>query len=129
MNEVYTPTKASCQPNCFTKNPELFLCGPISGCICKEGFIRNIRRICIPKEHCPNALNFSERHCPKNEAFGDGAACQVTCQTRELAKRIRCVNSVGCRCMNNLIRDSYTGLCMSRSACPSEYCITRKKLN
>ena len=43
----------------------------------------------------------------------------MTCQTRELAKRIRCISATGCHCKDNYIRDSYTGICMPWNTCPS----------
>lgn len=57
-NEIFSATKASCQPSCFTRKfSGSRNCQVSSGCVCREGFIRDVKfGDCIPVEKCPSKL-------------------------------------------------------------------------
>lgn len=64
-NEHYTEENSVCQASCFTIN-ESKDCFPVSGCICNDGFVRDVRNgECIRIEKCPSIT----QSCPTQFTF------------------------------------------------------------
>ena len=52
-NEIHSKSEAGCQENCYTQNLGKICNIKMSGCICKEGYIRSsITNQCILKTSC-----------------------------------------------------------------------------
>lgn len=94
--------------------------------------IRNINNgKCIPIDTCHIQLvveqkNLSANICDENEHFSEmNAGCQLSCYTYfNDARNERChsevVDSAGCVCNENYVRDTKTGKCIEISKCASK---------
>lgn len=93
--------------------PEFVPCDmacPFKGCQCKEGFLKNHRRICVPIDEC------SIRDCGENQRFEEcGTACPKVCgQPPTPAVCIEeCVKD--CFCIPGFIL--HEGQCISEEEC------------
>ena len=53
-NEVFSETKAACQPSCFTRKfTGSGKCPVLAGCVCRKGFVLDVT-FGIPVEKCPS---------------------------------------------------------------------------
>jgi Trypsin Inhibitor like cysteine rich domain len=56
-NEVFSKTETNCQPSCHTRKSNENKKCKASGCICKEGFVRDVKYgECIAISKCPSNL-------------------------------------------------------------------------
>lgn len=122
-NEVYSICGGigKCQKNCMTRNlpiDKTCVCEP--GCLCRPGFIRDYRFICIPNNHCPKVqLPVGSKICPANEVYSDCmAGCQKTCNTLDVIFKCKCVK--GCVCNEGYVRHDITNLCVLEDKCKSK---------
>lgn len=55
-NEIFSKTNAGCQPSCYNhKFKENKNYRAASGCVCREGFVRDVKYgECVPVEKCPS---------------------------------------------------------------------------
>ncbi|XP_045764412.1 zonadhesin-like isoform X3 [Maniola jurtina] len=88
-----------------------------SGCLCKEGYLRDENGICIPAAQCPKL-------CGKNEI--PTSCLESVCERRncsEIGKPYSCVRmdtsfcTSGCLCKEGYLRDD-NGVCVRISQCP-----------
>ncbi|XP_077291695.1 zonadhesin-like [Arctopsyche grandis] len=101
-NEVYSECgNNGCQNTCA--NPDIAavcraICTP--GCICKEGYLRNTKKVCVPAVECDT--------CKPNEIFDlcGNTGCVNTCAVPDLQSRClpeRCI--AGCICRPGYLRN------------------------
>jgi hypothetical protein len=114
-NEEYNECGSACQENC-THIPEFCTFQCISGCFCKQGFVRDIdnKSKCIPRSECP---------CRTNEFFNPcGSACPDTCTARSQSCTKQCVP--GCFCNDGFVRlSNMSGSpCVPQSECTNTLC-------
>lgn len=119
-NEVFSNCFISeCQNSCI--NPNLFdecseSCTP--GCVCIEGYVRDLDGRCIRLDQCPR--------CPKpHENYSDcGTACELTCDAPSVEFCTeQCV--AGCFCDEGYIRDRNND-CILPEDCPPVICPPRE---
>ncbi|KAL0840528.1 hypothetical protein ABMA28_015747 [Loxostege sticticalis] len=130
-NEVYDECDAPCPGRSCDVDPRLVRCKAppkpgdeecIKGCRCKDGFARNKKGQCIPREKCPP----KQPVCGKNEVYDEcdapcpGRTCDVDpalvlCKTAPKPGDKDCVE--GCRCIDGYARDQ-NGNCIPRDQCP-----------
>lgn len=121
---MFIQCEASCDTGCggTLTNRSLILCGCEHGCVCKPGFIRNMKTDqCIPENTCFQLKGFEEATnlCKSNEVFSEnGANCQLSCFTKDLGALIKCSAASGCICKKGFIRNPINGRCIPESWCP-----------
>ena len=110
-------------PSCINpKNAGKTCSKRITGCVCKSGFLRDRKGVCIPKYDCP------KNRCEKNEILSTcGNSCtEPSCELRYTYLPCWKNCEVGCFCKKGYARDS-NGECIRESKCPSiEYIILSK---
>ncbi|XP_073952243.1 zonadhesin-like isoform X2 [Choristoneura fumiferana] len=121
VNEVWRCASMCPRDSCKTLEPG-FKCPPgiisvcIPACACKDGFLRNEKGRCIPKEFCPTSLR-----CGINEVAVDCASvipqtCESVYTLYKPVGKVPC--KPGCDCRPGYLRNK-------RNICvPSEFCPT-----
>ncbi|KFM77647.1 Zonadhesin, partial [Stegodyphus mimosarum] len=112
-NEEYRTCGTACPPTCSYPNP---VCTQhcVTGCFCKEGYIRNDNGICIPSDQCPKGI------CGTNEEYNNcGTACPPTCSKPNPVCTKQCTR--GCFCKKGYIRND-NGICIPKEQCPKGTC-------
>ncbi|XP_063361403.1 zonadhesin-like [Cydia amplana] len=93
----------------------------IKGCVCKEGYLRNAKGICVPKDQCNTPT------CPANEVYS--TCIQSSCTARncsQLGKPVPCIRIdpkyciKGCVCKNGYLRNA-KGICVPKDQCNSKF--------
>ncbi|XP_030031197.2 zonadhesin [Manduca sexta] len=115
-NEIWN----SCPPNCLTERcddigrnqtscPLPQYCDP--QCVCKPGFYRNDRDICVPVAEC--------RKCPANAIFKKcPSPCPATCDNPTGDRPCsRACEEYGCECKPGYVL--FKGKCISLQKCPA----------
>ncbi|XP_028159136.1 zonadhesin-like [Ostrinia furnacalis] len=130
-NEQYDPCDTPCPLRKCDVDPRVIKCAAspklgdkdcVVGCRCIDGYARDKKGVCVPREQCPG-------YCPANEQFD---SCDTPCPLRQCdvdPRLIRCAAPpnpgdkdcvVGCRCIDGYARDK-NGVCVPREQCPG-YC-------
>lgn len=118
-NECYNPNGTSCpQPSCDNPNPET--CNDVQsqpGCFCKDGFIRNSNKKCVPLKDCKGLP------CGENEYYDpNGTSCPpASCDfpNPETCNDIQA--QPGCFCKDGFIRNP-KNKCVLIEDCKKFYC-------
>ncbi|XP_063621693.1 zonadhesin-like [Cydia splendana] len=94
----------------------------IKGCICKKGYLRNAKGICVPEDQCKT------QPCPANEVYSsciNGGCgpwnCSQIDKPRTCVDRVNCIQ--GCVCKQGWLRAG-NGTCV-----PKDQCRTKCGLN
>ncbi|XP_077285527.1 zonadhesin-like [Arctopsyche grandis] len=117
-NEVYRSCGTACEPTCDNKTPMCtFQC--VSGCFCKDGYIRNNKKQCIPIDTCPKPCT------GQNEEFKECGTCDPSCAnlTPACLFQKKCIQ--GCFCKSGFARD-YNQKCVDVKSCPPKSTTTPK---
>merc|ERR1712228_846174 len=87
----------------------------VKGCFCKEGYVLNKQRKCVPTDECPEI-------CGANEVWMNcGSACPRTCQNMYGPPSFCTDDCVeGCFCQRRYVRNEQTGECVSKKECPAQ---------
>ncbi|KAM4652752.1 mucin-5B-like [Discoglossus pictus] len=116
-NKFYNECGSRCPPNCTHFNPPP-VCSKdcVKGCFCKDGFVEDEARNCIPQiicKGCTGNTTFSscKTRCPESCNGRDNQACALPCYT-------------GCICKPNYIRtyweNDHEGPCVLPIDCPKK---------
>ncbi|GFV25843.1 chymotrypsin inhibitor [Trichonephila clavipes] len=111
-NEVLKECGSACPPTCDHpqgRRPCSSEC--VSGCFCRDGFVRDPSGKCVSPQFCPVV-------CGRNEEFKEcGSACPPSCAHRQGQRRCeeKCVR--GCFCRDGFLRDP-SGKCVPPTSCP-----------
>nr|UPQ64758.1 zonadhesin-like protein 2 [Plectrocnemia conspersa] len=116
LNEVYSECdNHPCQNTCEEPNRIAscsYAAGCYPGCICKEGFLRNNKGVCVPVCTCYT--------CQKNEIFSECSAhgCQNTCENPNLIQVCDPAPGCypGCICKPGYLRNAF-GECVKEKNC------------
>ncbi|XP_053307525.1 uncharacterized protein LOC128469752 [Spea bombifrons] len=116
-NQVYNDCGSACPPNCTNFNPPP-VCNKACarGCFCKEGYLEDDTRACVPQQMCES--------CTGNTTFSNcGSSCPERCDAPPNPNEpcnLQCV--IGCVCKTGFVHVSgTTGPCVLRSDCPRQY--------
>lgn len=89
-NEYYTACGSNPEASC--KNPSLSGSTIVSGCVCRNGYIRDYNNKCVLPRQCPT--------CWDTNAYYSllGPTCAVTCETYDANCAKPTVSNPGCYC-------------------------------
>ncbi|GFR05007.1 hypothetical protein TNCT_498982 [Trichonephila clavata] len=120
-NEEYLSCGSACPPTCSNSGKnEICTTQCVSGCFCKEGFVKNDQGECVKLEECPENGNEPSKECGKDEIYYDECApsCTGTCDTYN-RKNMHCPRCrPGCWCKKGFVKNK-DGKCIPSSKCPS----------
>ncbi|KAJ3657862.1 hypothetical protein Zmor_009638 [Zophobas morio] len=113
-NEIYDLCGTYCPPTCQVPSPNPCPEVCVSGCFCKEGYIReNLNGKCIPSSDCEGA-------CRDNEGFDIcGTPCPPTCANPSPPCPQNCC-SQGCFCSEGYILEDASQNCVKQELCPHD---------
>ncbi|CAJ0588322.1 unnamed protein product [Cylicocyclus nassatus] len=124
VNEVFLECGTQCEPTCTDRNPVCNRVCAIDVCQCRQGYVRDANRRCIPVASCPavsaNTLQTAQPpqgRCSANEVYNTcGTACEPSCRVpRPEICTEQCV--VGCQCRSGFYRNDQNA-CVQLSNCP-----------
>ncbi|XP_077292844.1 zonadhesin-like [Arctopsyche grandis] len=117
-NEVFTPCGDVCPITCANKD-QIRICPAVcridGGCVCKPGYVRSWKGVCIKPKQCPTCSG-------PNEFYSCGSACDTTCATLGDTcpiVNIRC--NERCYCKNGFARNN-RNVCIPIKKCPPRQC-------
>ncbi|XP_077288595.1 zonadhesin-like [Arctopsyche grandis] len=112
-NEVRSPC-ANCQKSCSVREVDA-KCKCQSGCACADGYLRNSKGTCVPKDKCDSPCG--DDNDKIFDPFGD--SCQRTCENIN-DKNWTCTpqssENGACKCVEGLVRNS-AGYCVNPKDC------------
>ncbi|KAM8927855.1 serine protease inhibitor swm-1-like [Pelodytes ibericus] len=114
-NKVYNDCGSNCPPNCTHFDPPP-VCNRMcaKGCFCKEGYLEDENRACVPRALCES--------CTGNTTFSNcGTGCPQTCDSPEDSHAEMCsyICKIGCACKKGYVfRSGKQGACVLRQDCP-----------
>lgn len=130
MNQVYRQC-GGCERTCSNTAP-LCLSQCVSGCFCKEGYVKGPANECIAVEKCPKASTFiaefsllsahemTVEDCAPEEEYLSCGWCEPTCSELQPSCPIG-VCTRGCLCRPPLVRH-YSGICVETKNCLPQKC-------
>uniref|UniRef100_A0A1I7Z0X9 TIL domain-containing protein n=1 Tax=Steinernema glaseri TaxID=37863 RepID=A0A1I7Z0X9_9BILA len=108
---------ATCERTCANPNPFCtYECKP-ARCMCKNGYLRNSKGVCIPQNTCgaQNVPSVPAQTCGKNEQWVQCASCERTCANPNPFCTYEC-KPARCMCKNGYLRNS-KGACIPQNTC------------
>nr|CAD2196094.1 unnamed protein product [Meloidogyne enterolobii] len=146
--EELKPCGSACEPTCNdTGNNACIAVCIIDKCQCKDGYVRDENKICIPKENCPGArkcvpivCNLLCRigyvckiiygkptcvpKCSKGEEYKEcPTACEPKCGQKPIFCPAVCLKPPRCQCLPRYAR-TLDGICVPRNECPQSQNVT-----